>query len=69
MAEQIKRKKGRPSKWGAGNSNKAAIAADIQAAANGDESVSIYYIKKLLDMGYLEMNITPEGKQFIEENK
>ena len=67
MTEETKRR-GRPSKWGTGNSNKAAIAADLQAAANGDSSVTMYYVTKMIDMGLLEINLTEKGKEFIAEN-
>jgi len=64
MTEEVKRGRGRPSKWGKGNSDKAAIANSLKKI-NGETA---YYQQKLIEMGLAEIVLTPKGQQFVSDN-
>lgn len=61
MTTEAKKKAGRPSRWGAGNSDTAAIADDL-ANING---VTPYYQQKLIEMGLAEITLTEKGRKFL----
>ena len=63
-ADAPKRGKGRPSRWGKNNSDKAAIARDVENFA----TVSPYYQLKLIAMGLVQISITPKGQALIDAN-
>ena len=65
MSEEAKKGRGRPSRWGKGDSDNAAIAKDLANL----ESVSFYYIQKLIEKGLLEVKLTEKGEKFLAENE
>ena len=69
MSDEVKRGKGRPSRYGKGNELTAVIVGDLQSIQNGTGDVSFYYIQKLIQMGYIQLNLTPEGEKFLADNQ
>ena len=69
MSDEVKRGKGRPSRYGKGNELTSVIVADLQSIQNGTGDVSFYYIQKLIQMGYVQLNLTPEGEKFLADNQ
>lgn len=63
--EQAKGQRGRPSRWGKGDSDKAKIAADLANL----ENVTMYYVNKLIEKGLAKVILTDEGEKFLQENK
>lgn len=65
MSEEVKKGRGRPSRWGKGDADKKSIAKDLANL----ETVSFYYIQKLIEKGLLEVKLTEKGEQFLAENE
>lgn len=64
MTDEVKRGKGRPSRWGKNDSDKAAIARDVENYA----TITPYYQLKLVAMGLVQISITPKGQALIDAN-
>lgn len=61
-ADAPKQGRGRPSRWGKNDSDKAAIARDVENYS----TASPYYQLKLISMGLVEINITAKGQALID---
>lgn len=61
MTTEATKGRGRPSKWGKGNSDTAAVANSLANIA----SETPYYQQKLIDMGYAEITLTEKGRKFL----
>lgn len=65
MTEQAAtRGRGRPNLFGKNNENAGVIAASI---INRD-TLTPYYLQKLMDMGYLEIKVSEKGEEFIKHH-
>ena len=64
MTEQATRGRGRPSRWGKNDSDKAAIARDVENFS----TITPYYQLKLVAMGLVQISITPKGQALIDAN-
>ena len=65
MTEQAAtRGKGRPNKFGKNNENTGAIVESILKR----DTITPYYLQKLMDMGYLEIKVSEKGEEFIKHH-
>lgn len=69
MSNEVKRGRGRPSRYGKGNELTAVIVGDLKAVESGQGEVTMYYVQKLMDMGFVKLNLTPEGEKFLADNQ
>lgn len=69
MSDEVKRGRGRPSRYGKKNELTGVIVGDLQAVESGHGEVTMYYIQKLMDMGFVKLNLTPEGEKFLADNQ
>lgn len=69
MSDEVKRGKGRPSKYGKKNELTSVIVGDLQAVESGRDEVTMYYVQKLMDMGFVNIILTPEGEKFLADNQ
>lgn len=69
MADEVKKGRGRPARYGKGNELTSVIVGDLQAVGTGQGEASMYYVQKLMDMGFVKMILTPEGEKFLADNQ
>lgn len=69
MSDEVKKGRGRPARYGKGNELTAVIVGDLQAVESGQGEVTMYYVQKLMDMGFVNLILTPEGEKFLADNQ
>lgn len=67
MADEVKKGRGRPNRYGKNLENAGNVAADLRAIQNGDD-LSIHYVNKLVDLGFAKVVLTNKGDEFLAAN-
>ena len=70
MSEVEKKKRGRVSKYGTHNEKNDAIAGDLALIQSGQaNTLTMYYIQKLVNLGMVEIKLTENGQNFLTNNQ